>query len=91
MHLCIFREFLDTEFSSIKSQLPFPYDVEYIIDDFILLAYFVGNDFLPSLPSMYIPNGSLAVMFQVYKQVIVKLGKRARPPWARSFTSEHLK
>jgi len=74
MHLSLFREYLDIEFGAVRDQLPFPYDLERIIDDFILLCFFVGNDFLPSLPSMYIPNGSLAVMFQVYKEVLPRLG-----------------
>lgn len=74
LHLSLLREFLDLEFGSVKTELTFAYDVERIIDDFVLIAYFVGNDFLPSLPSLYIPNGSLAVMFQIYKQVLPKLG-----------------
>ena len=74
MHLTLFREYLDIEFGAVRDSLPFPYDLERIIDDFILLGFFVGNDFLPSLPSMYIPNGSLAVMFQIYKQTLPTLG-----------------
>ena len=80
MHLTLFREYLDIEFGAIKNSLPFPYDVERIIDDFILMGFFVGNDFLPSLPSMYIPNGSLSVMFLLYKHLLPSLGaSRARP------------
>ncbi len=43
MHLSLIREYLDLEFSSLKATLPFAYDLERIIDDFILMCFFVGN------------------------------------------------
>ena len=76
MHLCIVREYLELEFQELKdeSALGFPYDMERIIDDFILMAFFVGNDFLPNLPNLHINEGALALMFKVYKSVLPKAG-----------------
>ncbi|KAI9330895.1 XRN 5'-3' exonuclease N-terminus-domain-containing protein [Zopfochytrium polystomum] len=74
MHLSIFREYLDLEFSSLKDVLPFPYELERIIDDFILLSYFVGNDFLPNLPGIHINEGALATFFSIYKATLPTLG-----------------
>ncbi|RKO92292.1 XRN 5'-3' exonuclease N-terminus-domain-containing protein [Blyttiomyces helicus] len=74
MHLSLFREYLDLEFSPLKDVISFNYDLERIIDDFILMSYFVGNDFLPNLPSLHINEGALALMFKVYKQVVVETG-----------------
>lgn len=69
------REFLELEFDALKGDIKtFQYDFEKVIDDFILFCYFVGNDFLPNLPSMYIPNGSLGVIFEVYKSILPSLG-----------------
>ena len=34
--------------------LPFPYDLERIIDDWVLMGFLVGNDFIPHLPNMHI-------------------------------------
>ena len=76
MHLCIVREYLELEFQDLKepSALQFPFDVERVIDDFILMAFFVGNDFLPNLPNLHINEGALALMFKVYKSVLPKAG-----------------
>ncbi len=74
MHLCIVREYLELEFQDLKRPggLEFEFDLERIIDDFILMAFFVGNDFLPNLPHLHINEGALALMFSVYKVVLPK-------------------
>lgn len=72
MHLCIVREYLELEFQELEEPgaLDFPFDMERVIDDFILMAFFVGNDFLPNLPHLHINEGALALMFGVYKSVL---------------------
>ncbi len=76
MHICMVREYLELEFQELKapSVMNFPFDMERIIDDFILMAFFVGNDFLPNLPNLHINEGALALMFKVYKSVLPKAG-----------------
>lgn len=76
MHLCIVREYLELEFQQLREPtvLDFPFDLERIIDDFILMAFFVGNDFIPNLPKLHINEGALALMFKVYKSVLPKVG-----------------
>jgi 5'-3' exoribonuclease 1 len=74
MHLSIVREYLELEFQELEEPgaLSFPFDMERVIDDFILMAFFVGNDFLPNLPHLHINEGALALMFNVYKTVLPK-------------------
>ncbi|KAK4159378.1 hypothetical protein QBC43DRAFT_130749 [Cladorrhinum sp. PSN259] len=74
MHLCIVREYLELEFQELKrpGAMSFPFDMEKVIDDFILMAFFVGNDFLPNLPRFHINEGALATMFRIYKEVLPK-------------------
>lgn len=74
MHLCIVREYLELEFQDLKKEgaLPFDFDMERVIDDFILMAFFVGNDFLPNLPYLHINEGALATMFRIYKEILPK-------------------
>ena len=78
MHLCIVREYLELEFQELAQPGALPsgmaFDMERVIDDFILMAFFVGNDFLPNLPHLHINEGALALMFGVYKQVLPKAG-----------------
>lgn len=68
------REYLNLEFHDIEPSLPFPYSLERVIDDFILLAVFVGNDFLPHLPDLHIHENGLERLFEVYKRVLPKMG-----------------
>ncbi|KAJ7472590.1 exonuclease II [Mycena latifolia] len=70
LHLSLMREYLDLEFRDIEPVLAFPYSVERVIDDFILLAVFVGNDFLPNLPDLHIHENGLEKLFDVYKKVL---------------------
>ena len=43
------RDYLEMEFrpKSSEAQLPFGFDLERIIDDFVLFCMLIGNDFLP--------------------------------------------
>jgi len=68
------REYLDLEFRDIEQDLSFTYNLERIIDDFILLAIFVGNDFLPNLPDLHIHENGLERLFDVYKKALPSLG-----------------
>ncbi|KIJ09179.1 hypothetical protein PAXINDRAFT_48683, partial [Paxillus involutus ATCC 200175] len=74
LHLSLMREYLNLEFSEIEPVLPFDYSLERIIDDFVLLAVFVGNDFLPNLPDLHVNQNGLERLFDVYKKVLPSLG-----------------
>lgn len=76
LHLSMVREYLELEFQELQQEgvLGFPFDMERVIDDFILMAFFVGNDFLPNLPNLHINEGALALMFKIYKDSLPKMG-----------------
>ncbi|KAK3846807.1 MAG: XRN 5'-3' exonuclease N-terminus-domain-containing protein [Linnemannia gamsii] len=74
MHLSLLREYLDMEFNTLQDTLPFPYDLERIIDDFVLMCLFIGNDFLPHLPNLHIAEGALTLLFNIYKKLLPQLG-----------------
>ena len=78
LHLSILREYLLNEFRP-RGTLAFPYDAERIIDDFVFMCFFIGNDFLPPLPLMDIDKGGLKVVFETYKTLL--------PSWATYLVS----
>ena len=60
------REYLDLEFRD--NALAFGYSLERTIDDFVVLCFLVGNDFMPHLPSLDIGEGGLDTLFQIYRE-----------------------
>ncbi|CAH0700170.1 unnamed protein product [Spodoptera exigua] len=73
LHLSLLREYLEQEFISIKDKLPFEYDLEKIVDDWVLMGFLVGNDFIPNLPNMHISNDALPVLYNTYMTVLPTL------------------
>jgi len=70
----ILREYLEYEFEELLERVPFTADLERVIDDVVFMCFFVGNDFLPHLPSLDIRDGALDYLFNVYKRILPKLG-----------------
>ncbi|KAA8915313.1 hypothetical protein TRICI_002542 [Trichomonascus ciferrii] len=73
LHLSLVREYLELEFGDVKDEISFDFDFERVLDDFILINYFVGNDFLPELPSLLINEGALPTVFRTYKNALKQL------------------
>ena len=70
LHVGLLREYLDQEFRGIADALPFEYDCERVVDDFVLLSMLVGNDFLPPLPTLDIAEGALNTLFATYRELL---------------------
>lgn len=73
LHLGLLREYLELEFSGVKDNLNFPYDIEKIIDDWVLLCFMVGNDFIPHLPNLHISSNALPILYKTYMAVLPSL------------------
>ncbi|XP_063074870.1 5'-3' exoribonuclease 1 isoform X2 [Engraulis encrasicolus] len=73
LHLSLMREYIDYEFSELKHKIPFEYDLERIIDDWILMGFLVGNDFIPHLPHLHINHDALPLLYRTYISVLPTL------------------
>ena len=45
------------------------YNPKAVINDFIVLCFLVGNDFLPTIPTLAILEGGIDMMIQIYKEI----------------------
>jgi 5'-3' exonuclease len=67
IHINLLREYFALEYKPLAAEMKIAFDVERIIDDFIFFCFFIGNDFLPSLSSLDISEGSLDKIIEFYK------------------------
>lgn len=87
LHLSLLRNYLELEFSPVRSKINFEFNIESIIDDWILMGFLVGNDFIPHLPNIHIASGALPMLYKVYMEVLPKLdGKLPFMPLKRMKT-----
>lgn len=68
VELPVLREYLDRE---LRANTTVPstnrYHIERMIDDWIFLCFFVGNDFLAHLPSLRVKEGAIDRLIGIYK------------------------
>jgi len=74
LNVAIMRQYLDHYFEALNGKVTFKYSLERCIDDFIFLCFFVGNDFLPHLPSLSIREGSIDALMEMYINLLPQLG-----------------
>lgn len=67
----VVREYLGKFFGNM--QLNFDWNIERIIDDFVLMCFFVGNDFLPNIPGISIRKGGIDILLNYYRIKLPKM------------------
>ncbi|EEB07192.1 5'-3' exoribonuclease Dhp1 [Schizosaccharomyces japonicus yFS275] len=72
LNVDILREYLEIELQ--VPNLPFPFDLERAIDDWVFFIFFVGNDFLPHLPSLDIRDGALERLTEAWRLCLPHMG-----------------
>ncbi|GIC91739.1 5'-_3' exoribonculease Dhp1 [Aspergillus udagawae] len=72
LHVSILREYLAAEL--YVPQQPFPFDLERALDDWVFMCFFVGNDFLPHLPSLDIRENGIDTLIAIWRDNIPVMG-----------------
>ncbi|XP_030381323.1 5'-3' exoribonuclease 1 isoform X2 [Scaptodrosophila lebanonensis] len=73
LHLGLLREYLELEFHQLSTAEK-KLDVAQLIDDWILMGFMVGNDFIPHLPCLHISSNALPLLYKTYIRIYPKLG-----------------
>lgn len=68
LHLGVLRDYLAFEFETRNVLKDSPWDLEHVIDDFVFMTFFVGNDFLPHMPALDIGDNAFDLLFWTYKE-----------------------
>lgn len=72
LRIDILREYLEAELNIPNTS--FQFDLERAIDDWVCLCFFVGNDFLPHLPSLDIHEGAIETLGNIWKEKLHEMG-----------------
>lgn len=72
LHVSVLREYLEAEL--YVPQQPFPFDLERALDDWVFMCFFVGNDFLPHLPSLDIRENGIDTLIAIWRDNISSMG-----------------
>ncbi|ETM41426.1 hypothetical protein L914_12779 [Phytophthora nicotianae] len=65
VHLSLFREYL-----MMEMRVQPPLDGERMLDDFILLTFLLGNDFIPHSPTLEISEDAIPLLLKVYRELL---------------------
>ena len=71
LHINVLREYLAVEMDGPGRK--FPHNVERALDDWVFMCFFVGNDFLPHLPSLEIRDQGIDLLTKIWRELLPQM------------------
>lgn len=70
IHFEMLRQYLRMEFIDCKTEMSFEFNMDSIVDDWVLLMTLIGNDYVFGLPNFDLELDALSVIYDAYKMVL---------------------
>jgi 5'-3' exoribonuclease 2 len=71
LHVNVLREYLAVEMDAPGRT--FEYNLERALDDWVFMCFFVGNDFLPHLPSLEIRDKGIDTLIGIWRNLVPQM------------------